>query len=763
MKAFIQYLIVAILFLFLPNFVQAQTANFDVRGQIQDAESSDAVPFAYVHIEELNRTSTSDINGNFTLKNVRAGNYTLKIHRIGYRTQSRILQVDENLDLLRIKLSPTILSAQTIEVVGNKENLNGAGLEHASKNIFGSDLRRNLGATLSQSLANLPGFDERTNGSATGRPVIRGLGDERVVILKDGMSTGDISAQSADHAVTTDPSSADEIEIARGPAALAYGSNAIGGVINIVKNQIATSSPSGTSGKLSLSGQSMNRGGSAAFSLQSPIQAFTLQVDLSGRLADDMRTPLGETPNTYFRTTNDAIGLSYVQPWGYAGVSGTYYLSRYGIPPSTNGHPEGVDIEMSKWQYDAKSEINLKDAFFKALDLEFSFKDYNHKEIEGEEVNGQQVIGTTFDLLTTNLNIRSSHDKAGFLSRGSVGITGEFQDYQVDGSGTPHAQSLELGAYVIEEADFNAWHLEGGLRLDWVKNRSAKDGTPFYDIGAANGSISATTFKDRDFLALASSLAAIYDLGAGFSAGGSFIHSFRPPSLEELYSEGPHLASYSYEIGNPDLDPERALAKELFIRLNATHFNGDLTFFHNDFSNYLYARNTGRQNVQRADLLDYQFIGTEALLYGAEFSGETQLLKRLVLDASLTYTLANRKVSNAEQLSSGYTNDSRPLPQIPPFKTKVSLRYVKDRLEIGSRVRYAARQDRVGEFETPTDGYTLVDVFSQYRIENGALLHTISLNLNNLFNETYYNHLSRIKDIRPEAGFNANLLYRVYF
>ncbi|HET8864658.1 MAG TPA: TonB-dependent receptor, partial [Gracilimonas sp.] len=635
MKSFITIILLSLVSITGNIPALGQDNSFTISGQVVNSETSEGISFAYLHIEELNRTSTTDVDGNFELLNIPTGTFTLTIHRIGFRTQSRIITIEENLADFKIQLSPTVLSTQSIEVVGEKDELDGSGLEHASKNVFGNELRRNLGSTLSQTLSNLPGFDQRTNGSAPGRPVIRGLGGERVVILQDGMSTGDISAQSSDHAVTTDPSSADEIEIARGPAALAYGSNAIGGVINIVKNQISTTLPSKVNGSFSASGETVNRGGSGALSVQAPYKNFAFQVDLSGRIAKNTRTPLGPIKNTFFQTTNDGIGISYIQPWGYIGASGTLYKSNYGIPPDPNGHTQGVDIEMNKLQYDLKSEVILKDNFFKVLDTELSYKDYNHKEIEGENALGQPVVGTEFDLLTTNFNVRAKHRGLGFIDRGSIGITTEYEDYEVFGAGTPPSQSVKAGAYLIEEADFNALHLEAGLRFDFVKNITDETGL-FYPVGVSEGIIDSSFYKNRTFTALASSFAAIYQLGGGFSAGGSFIHSFRAPSLEELYSEGPHLASYSFEIGNPDLDPERALGKEVFIRFNQETLYANFTVFHNDFSNYLYARNTGRQHIGRS-LQDYQFVGTEAVLYGAELSGEIQFLKHFVFDASMSY------------------------------------------------------------------------------------------------------------------------------
>jgi len=403
---------------------------------------------------------------------------------------------------------------------------------------------------------------------------------------------------------------------------------------------------------------------------------------------------------------------------------------------------------MEKFQYDLKSEVILNNDIFNVIEGSFSLKNYTHKEIESSG-----ALGTQFGLVTTNAEIKAKHQEIGFLDQGTIGLWAETEDYGIIGASTPDANSYKLATFIIEEADFNKLHLEAGLRFDWVMNKPVEN-----DPNSVIGNI-----RQRTFPALSSSFAAIYSLNSDLSVGTSLLHSFRAPSLEELYSEGPHLASYSYEIGNPELDPERGLAKEVFLRYQQAKANAEFTLFHNGFENYLYARDTGQPNNRRPDLNNYQFVGEEAVLYGAEISGEFIVMSHFVLNGSMSYTLAERNVSESEQQTTGYDSDTRPLPMIPPLKSKVSLKYSKDGLEVGSRVRLAAEQDRTGEFETPTQGYTLVDLFAQYRIEGGKFLHTFSLNANNLLNQEYYDHLSRIKDLRPEPGLNVSLLYRVYF
>lgn len=724
-------------------FAEAADQSYKLYGTVTDAETGEPVSFAYIHLEDINRNVVADVEGNYQVENIPAGEYTLSVHRIGYRTSTRVIQIQDDLEF-NIQLEPSMLSSQSVEVVGEAVS---AGLEHASRKVFGEDLRRELSSTLSGTLAELPGFDQQTMGSAPGRPVIRGLGDERVLILKDGMRSGDVSDQSADHAVTVDPITAQEVEIARGPAALAYGANAIAGVINVITNDILTNVPSKINGTVTMNGETVNKGLSGAIDVDIPYKDIALSLTLNGRTAGETTTPVGTIENTQFNSTSNTIGLSYIKKWGYIGGAFSTYFNNYGIPPSDQGHDHGVTVEMQKFQYDLKSEVVINTNAFKTLESEFSLKNYAHREIESSG-----ITGTEFGLVTTNFEVKATHEIGGIFKNGSIGIWTELEDYAILKTGTPDANSYKLGMYLIEEANFGRLHLEGGLRYDWVLNQPKETGH-ITSIGL---------IEAKYFNALSSSVSAIFELNRQFSVGSTLLHSFRAPSLEELYSEGPHLASYSYEVGNPHLKPERALAKELFFRFQHERAVAEAAVFHNKFNNYLYARDTGRPSNSNPNLNVYQFEGTEALLYGFELSAEVQLLSRIALSGSVSYTVGER-ILTEEEKSSGMTDSTVPLPQIPPLKAKTTLKYMHNNLEFGGRLVMASSQERVGEFEEPTDGYAVLDGFFQYRLHQNNLMHTFALNLNNVLNQEYYNHLSRIKELRPEAGFNLSLLYRLYF
>lgn len=721
-----------------------------ITGVVTDAETGDNVSYAYVHLDGINRSTTTDRDGRFELRNIPEGSYNLIVHRVGYITQNQTVRIESDGETeLRLELRPTVLSGQAIEVVADAEGTLGSNLEHASLKVIGDQLRRNLDVTLSGTLSNQAGFSERSMGAAPGRPVMRGLGDERVLILEDGGRTGDVSWTSGDHAVTVDPSAANEIEIARGPAALEYGSGAIGGVINVVRNQIPNSVPTQTTGTVSTQAASINNGLMGAGSLTMPIDDFVLNIDVNGRTGQNFRTPIGTLTNTALTSTNNGFGASYIRPWGYAGISGSMYFSEYGIPPDPEGgHPDGVDIEMLKYQTEARGEILLRNSFFNLVEARTQFIRYMHSEIEA---SGN--VGTQYDMDTLIGSLKLRNKGWAFFDEGVIGAWGEYVDYSVFGSRTPNSTSLSGAVFAIQEADIGNLHLEAGFRFNHFVAAPERE-RPNSFIGHV---------RQRTFTGLESSVAAIYDFGRGFYLGSTLMHSWRAPSLEELYSEGPHLAAYAFEIGNPDLDAERGFGTEIFARFRHNRANIQLAGYYNYFSNYLHAQDTGRPSIPRADLNEFQFVGTQATIYGFEVSTEFQINNNLSIDGNLSFTIGDRVVSESEKEATGLTQSEQPLPMMPPLKSTIGARYSFGDITLGARGRLAASQNRLGEFETPTAGYAVVDLNAQYRFNWGTTLQTVTLNVQNLFDTEYYNHLSLVKDIFPEPGINFSLLYRFYF
>lgn len=741
-------LFTAIIFsiLLAPIALYGQQNTGTLTGTIVDQQTGQPLGYSYVYISNLEMADAADQSGFFKFEDIEPGTYLIRATRVGYKTlKTKVTVKPGEIKSITLKMRPLTVNLNELTVTAQKP-LAGSDIKGASKVLSGSKLRRNMSTTLAATLESIPGLATRSMGAAPARPVMRGLGGKRVIILQDGVRTGDVSSMSADHAVMVDPIGAEKIEIARGPAALKFGSNAVGGVINVVSHQIPASMPGHIQGNASLQGSTVNDGSAAALGLQIPVGRFAVQLNGNFRRAANLNTPVGEITNTGILSTDNTVGISYIRPWGYAGASFSYYYNHYGIPPDPHGgHKHGVDIKMRSYQFKGKSEILFHNELWHRLKIDLSYTNYYHKEIEPHG-----IAGTEFGLLTTTADISLHHGELGFIDEGTMGIWAEKTNLAVQGSQTPTTDSYSFSTYLVERATFDVLTVKGGLRFDYVM-RDPK----IYESNSSIGSI-----RDHTFAALSGSGSVIYSLNDALNAGIVLSYTFRAPSTVELYSEGPHIASYSYEVGNPDLDSERAFSKEIYFEFESARIKAKLSLYQNAFSNYIFPKNTGEQSTRYPTLNVYQYMDGEADFYGMEISLSIWINRYFQASGSLSYTLANLKVRPSNRAKYGKW---RPLPKIPPLQSTLSLNYHNNGFKAGATSRIAAKQSRTGLFETSTSGYAVFDLFGQYQFRTGHTLHTISLTIKNIFNEGYYNHLSRIKEIMPEPGRNISLLYRVYF
>ncbi|AXJ00518.1 iron complex outermembrane recepter protein [Cyclonatronum proteinivorum] len=716
----------------------------ELQGRVLDAQTQEGIGYVYAHLDELNRSATSDRDGNFRFQNIPEGSYTLFLHRLGYRMARVRVEITAE---TQNKVQIFTIERQTFrsdDLIVTAADGMGAGLiEHASVKIKGNDLRREMGITLSQTLQNMTGFAERSLGPAPGRPIIRGLSGERVLILQDGIGTGDVSTTAADHSVTIEPLSAREIQIARGPAALVFGGNAVGGIVNVVNNTIPTSIPTSAGGSFGLHGQTVNEQLGGSFQYQHPFENAVLTLDLNARAGQDFSTPSGDITNTYIRTTSNAVGYSMLRPWGYAGLSASLFLSGYGIPPDPQGgHPNGVDIEMIRFQLAGRGERLLNHRHFYLMEAGFALTPYFHREIES---NGS--IGTEFAQNTASAFARFRQRGFWIFDSGLAGISADFTDYQVAGSRTPNSRRAGGALFAIQEFNAGRLHAEIGNRFEFSHAFPEER-----RISQVIGEI-----RPRSHAGLASSVTAVYNLTGDFYLGSTLLHSYRSPSLEELYSEGPHLAAFTFEIGNPELDSERGFSKELFLRNRGRTLDLELAVYRNYFWSYIFPQNTGRENIRFPDLFDWQFEQTEALFYGFELGANLRLSRFLSTGGNLSYTVGRRLADSDLDL------ETRNLPLIPPLSGTVYAEVRTGSLTLRPQLRFAADQNRPGAFESETDGWYAADLSLSWMRQTGSRLHTFSLNGQNLFNQEYFNHTSVVKEIFPEPGRNISLLYRMYF
>ena len=731
--------VMIILIITFSSTLNSQSRIFGtLEGIVLDGSLDQPLENAVVKIIELDKFDVTDKNGIFEFKSIPFGDFNIEISYVGYKTTKTSIKINSEINTgLLVHLFTLPFETSTVVVTGLHTNTKFDDMNEFINVLKGKELQRELGLTLASTLKNETGLAIRSMGPAPARPVIRGLGSDRIAITEDGIQTSDLSATSPDHAVSVEPFTIDRIEVIRGPKVLLKNPTTMGGVVNIVRDEIPKEIPISFSGNAGFYGESVNSGYLGGMVAQLPIGKFVLRGEATKRLAADIRTPLGTLANSDIATENFSSGLSYIDGWGYTGVSIREFKSDYGVPGGFVGaHPNGVDISMLKRQINGKINYQIDSESFEKIEFQLSRDYYKHTEYERAD-----IIGAQFVIYNLRGSLDISNRKLGFLDFGTTGLSFEARDFNIGGYVfTPPTKSLKLSGYSFQTFELSDFSFETGFRISY--DEFNPDGT--------NPSTNNEVIIHRNFLSYSLSLSTLYSVNKTISLGINISKTSRVPTIEELYSEGPHLAAYSYEIGNQNLESESGIGAELFSYLKSEDIFLMLTFFRNDFSYFITPRNTGIINSQTL-LPIYQTEGVNAIFYGLESYFELKFLECFTISNSFSYTFGNFKE----------TDD--PLPQIPPIKNIIQLKYLNGIFITGISSEIAAAQNRVDLFESRTAGYAVFNAFIQFSFEIGSMIHNISLNGENLLNKEYRNHLSRVKVIMPEAGISFKLSYRLYF
>ncbi|MGB1375475.1 MAG: TonB-dependent receptor [Rhodothermales bacterium] len=706
-----------------------------IEGSIRSTNDNHPVEFALVFLEEIRRSATSDVLGIFRIANVPDGPHSVQISRIGYENLTRVIDVSDE-DTLRITffMDPEVIVHDEVVVQGDRSVGEAIVTEQELK---GEQLREHLGTTIAETLNDLPGLSMRSMGPAPARPVLRGLGGERLLVLENGSRTGDLSQTSSDHALVVDPLAAERMEIVRGPAALIYGSNTMAGAINVVKESVLSSVPDHIHANATLQAQSVSSGLASGFSMAAPVgSSFAIHASGTAREAHDVRTPAGRLGNTDLSSWTGEAGISWIRSWGYVGFNGSLYDSDYGIPGGFVGaHPNGVSISVDRKRAEYRAELLRPKPWIDRLEWVGTWTRYFHQEFESSG-----ALGIEYGVLTWSTKLTAHTGRWGFFDRGAVGLWAEFRDYVAGGfSFTPATTERTIAGFAYQDFHIGSTILEAGLRFD------SRVVTPSSEFNSDIGEV-----RQRSLGGLSASLSVLQDLGDGWSARAMAMRSLRLPGIEELLSEGPHLAAYSFEVGNPDLPEEIGAGAELTLLLNKERVSGTAAVFVNQFEGYIFPRNTGELNF-RIYVPIYQYTGNDARLFGAEGSIQVDLGSRHEVQSTFSWVRGE------------LTDSGTPIPWTPPLKGRLAFVRNGDLVKWTASLRGASQQTRLGPFEEPTDGYVVPDLAAQMHFVRGGMLHTVTLAMDNLTNTTYRDHLSRVKSVMPEPGRNVRLLYRLHF
>lgn len=606
--------------------------------------------------------------------------------------------------------------------------------------ISGERLQLQMQPTLGEIVNTLPGVNSSYYGPNASRPVIRGLDGDRVQILQNGMASFDASGTSVDHALPIDTLTLRRIEVVRGPATLLYGPTAIGGVVNVIDTRIPSEPVDGVTGGVDGRYASpANERAGAAFLEFGTEQGLQLHVDGFTRKTDDLRIPgyawspqlratlpaddqgpYGRLPNSASDSNGGSAGVAYVGNKGFAGASYTQFDSDYGTVAE-----EDVTIKMKSKRLDAAGQWRTPVGGIKSVDVRFSDTRYEHTEYEGSDP------GTTFKNDGWQARVDVVHDPIGRFE-GAFGV--QAVDFDFSALGTegflPPTHTQSWAAFVYEEAKWNAWKLQLGARYDWTRV-GAEDDARF---GPA---------LTRTFNSGALSLGVSYALAADWALVGSATYTARPPNYQELFADGPHVATGLVAIGDRNLGLERSVGFDLSVRKKGTGWSGSVTAFYNRFRNYISLYDTGEIDPED-DLPVYVYRQSAAEFYGIEAEAKVALGEygpgRFDLELIADYLWAAN------------TDLDMPLPRISPVRVGGALVYTANRWDARVDLLRTQAQDRVASNELPTDGYTMLDASFTWRLSQDRFGLMAFVKGTNLLDQDARNHVSYLVNIAPMAG-----------
>ena len=619
-----------------------------------------------------------------------------------------------------------------VEVTANPLRGRTEELSEPTELLTGEKLDEAKAATLGETVDSLPGVQSSNFGPGVGRPIIRGLDGARVAVLSGGLATQDVSTVSQDHAPAVEPFLADQIEVLKGPATLLYGSGAIGGVVNIVDGRIperAGSTP--FSGRAEARYDSVNDGHTEMLRIDGGDESFGLHADFVNRDNGDYDTPDGVQANSYLETQSGAVGASLLGAWGFFGMSAARFEDRYGNPgepgDAAAGEP-GVFLDIEQNRYEAKGAINAPFNGFSALRFSLANTDYEHTEFEGEEV------GTLFVKDATEGRFELVHEDIG----GWVGAVGlQLTDAEFEAIGeeafVPRTKTRSSGLFVLERAQWDGLQMDVGARIDRVN--TDPDGAP-----------------ERSFSPFSASLGLIWTLDERWDLRANLDRAQRAPAEEELFSNGPHVATAAFEIGDANLREETANQVELGLHFHSERVNAKASAYYNRFDDFIYLVDTG---LVEDDLPVRQWTQADARFRG--FEGE------------VTFLLAEGEGgkwewrSFADTVRGTLTDGGGNLPRIVPARFGSDLRWERDQWRASLSFVRNAEQDRVAQNETQTDGYTLVDAHLAYHFDVNNIGWELFLDGRNLTDARARVHTSFIKDTVELPGRGASIGVRAFF
>jgi iron complex outermembrane receptor protein len=636
------------------------------------------------------------------------------------------------------------IDAVTVQAV--PWNVQSDGLSQNISILDSTQLDNRLESTLGETLSGLPGVSSTFFGPGASRPIIRGQSGDRVRILVVGIGTFDASSVSPDHAIAGESLSIERIELIRGPSTLLYGPNAIGGVVNILDGRIPTEMPEkdfkgAIRSSYGTNADERTLAGSTTFAASNKV---AIHMDGFYRRAGDYRVPRSAHEEGEKRVENSrtegwagTFGLSWVGERAFFGASVSVNGSKYGIPGEHHHHGhddhddhddhdsdhdehegeeegEDISIDLDQIRVDVMAGLNADFLIFEQVKFRFGWADYDHVELEGDE------IGTLFRNEGWEGRLDFVQQDLGGWT-GAMGISAKRRDFAAIGEEafTPPSITEQWGIFIAEEAELGAINLQLGLRHDQTRTKNL------------------ATQERQKFSQFSASIGAIWSASNSTDILLNLSRTERAPTAEELYSNGAHLATQTFELGDSTLGEETAWSAELGLRLDTGQFSLEAFAYYTRYEDYIYQQDLG---LEEDELPVLQYAAGDASFHGVEVD--------LRYDFGGGWSAHTQLNAIRAKLRNGGGN----LPRIPPLSATIGVDYDGPRFQAGVDVSITDHQNRIAAFEDRTPGHVFANAYVAWQPFGNRPDLSLRLQGKNLFNNAGFNHSSFTKFEAPLPG-----------
>ncbi|HSW39322.1 MAG TPA: TonB-dependent receptor [Acidobacteriota bacterium] len=708
----------------------------ELRGTVTLERSGRPVSSASVTIVQLDRSVMTDSDGVFVFSNIPPGSYSLISHM--HTLTSTLTKVEIpaggriSVELI-LSISP-IRQEITVTSTGWEQTTFDA--LHSVGTVDTFRLSERSAFSLGEILDNEYSVHKRGFGPGSSRPVIRGFDGDRVLILSDGLPTGTLSSQSGEHPEPVDAANLYRIETVKGPAALLYGSNAIGGVVNMISghHMLHRHPHPGFRGQITTIGGTNNNQAAVHVDSEYGFGNWLFWNGGARQVAGDYSSPAGRVDNSETRMTSGNTGFGRFTDNGFFTIGYGFNKGRLGIPMAgelhhdhDQDHDNGAAFidETFTWQNTRfTAGMQHLNSFIEEFKVAAGFSRWMHKELDDHQTH------KSFDNKLANLRVTFNQREHKSLT-GSSGFQFFHRDYTAEGKDalSPPVTGNGLAFFTLQEIDLSKARLQFGGRLDR---------TAYAPSGLAK----------RTFTGFSGAAGIHVPLWRRAAFVANYTHSFRAPAIEELYNYGPHIGNLAFEIGDPGLKREVSDGMDFSLRHDDAHFDIRADFFYYHIRDFVYLNMTGEWDhglrVAEFSQADARFIGGEARFNVA-------VHRNLWLNSGFD-------IVDARLTASG-----KYLPRIPPLRGKLGFEARWGGLNVRPEIVMASSQTNVSSAETATSGYTLINATGSYTFAQADFIHTFSVTLFNAGNRLYRNHLSFIKDYAPEIGRGVRFNYSLRF